>query len=187
MPFAETLLVAFGLAMDSFAVALGASARGATRDWRTASSMVIAFGVFQGGMALLGWGVGLRVADWITSLDHWIAFGLLAFVGVRMIRGALDEDEDVALTVGLWVVLTLAIATSIDALAVGISMAFVDVDARGPAVAIAVVTAILTLVGVLGGKALGRAFGRRMQVVGGGILLLIGGHILVTHLAATAP
>lgn len=184
MPFVETLLVALGLAMDSFAVALGASARGAARDGRTGASMVVAFGAFQGGMALSGWWVGLRVADWITSLDHWIAFGLLAFVGIRMIRDGLDHEDDGRADVGLWVVITLAVATSIDALAVGIGMAFVDIDARGPVVVIAVVTSILTLVGVLGGEALGRTFGRRMQIVGGVVLLGIGGRILVTHLGA---
>lgn len=183
MPFAETLLVALGLAMDSFAVALGASAAGHARNWRTGASMVLCFGLFQGGMTVLGWAIGVRVSDWITALDHWIAFGLLAVVGGRMIHGGLDDEHDAIRVEGLASVIVLAIATSIDALAVGLGMAFLDIDARQPGLTIAVVTAVLTLVGVLGGRALGRVFGDRMQVVGGIVLLFIGTRILITHLA----
>ena len=184
MPFAETLLVAVGLAMDSFAVALGASAQGSIQRRRTAAAMVFWFGTFQGGMAVVGWLVGARVSDWITTLDHWIAFGLLAAVGAHMIRGGVTGDAEPIDLSGPWTLLSLAVATSIDALAVGLGMAFVDIDARGPGVTIAVVTAALTLVGVLGGRALGRALGDRMQIVGGVVLFLIGARILVTHLTA---
>ncbi len=182
MPFVETLLVALGLAMDSFAVALSASAQGSIHRRRTGVAMVLLFAGFQGGMTVIGWLVGLRVADWITTLDHWIAFGLLTVVGVHMIRDGVTDHADPIDLSGPWTLLSLAVATSIDALAVGLGMAFVEIDARGPGVTIAVVTAVLSLVGVLGGRALGRAFGDRMQIVGGVVLFLIGTRILVTHL-----
>ena len=184
MPFVETLLIALGLAMDSFAVALGASAQASARTWRTGASMVLAFGLFQGGLTVVGWAVGLRVSDWITTIDHWIAFGLLAFVGAKMIREGLSDDVESRVDfTRTATILTLAVATSIDALAVGLGLAFVEVDARGPGAVIALVTATLTAVGVASGRALGATFGDRMQVVGGVVLFGIGTRILVTHLA----
>lgn len=179
----QTLLLGIGLAMDAFTVAVAASAQGSGRHWRPGLAMVGSFGAFQGGMTWIGWAVGSGLAQWITAIDHWIAFGLLALVGARMVRDGWRPDGADVIDVSRWsTILTLAVATSIDALAVGLGLAFLDVEPARPSIVIAIVTAVLTGVGVLLGRVIGRAFGDRMQIVGGVVLIGIGTRILVMHL-----
>ena len=181
----EVLLVAVGLAMDAFAVSLGAGAGPHAREARPVFRLAFHFGLFQFLMPVAGWFAGSRVVSLVASVDHWVAFGLLAFVGGRMVLAGLGSraesgTEDPSRG---WTLLMLAIATSIDALAVGFSLAMLQVSIWLPAVVIGVVCAALSVAGVRLGRVLGSAFGKRMEVVGGLVLVAIGVRILVQHMA----
>ena len=182
----ESVLSALSLSMDAFAVALclGASVIGA--DWKTALRMGVACGAFQFFMPLVGWLLGEYAIDYIESFDHWIAFALLAFVGGNMVRGsfaapdACDTDDPTKSRALLY----LALATSIDALAVGASFAIVDKPVTLLAGCAGVATAALCFVGIFIGRFAGDRLGKRVELAGGLILFLIGGNILWSHLAA---
>jgi len=135
-------------------------------------------------MPILGWSVGTRIAPLVSGIDHWAAFALLAFVGVRMIRSGLETDGELhpgdPSRGGTLVMLSLA--TSIDAFAVGLSLAMLQVSILYPSIVIGVVTASLSLTGLLAGHILGTAFGKRMEIMGGLILIGIGLRILIAHL-----
>lgn len=184
MGFAAILLMALGLAMDAFAVCIAAGASGMARGARATFRLAFHFGLFQFLMPVLGWTAGARVARWIEALDHWVAFALLAVVGVRMIRSGLGAAERLARDPSKGMtLLTLSVATSIDALAVGISLAMIDVPIWLPSAVIGMVAAILSGAGVLLGRRLGVAFGRRMELAGGLLLILIGAKILFDHIS----
>ncbi len=178
------LLVALSLAMDVFAVSLGAGTTNYGSSLRPRLRMAFHFGFFQGGMTFLGWLAGTQIAEWISGFDHWVAFILLAFVGIRMLKSGFNPDEDsqpVDPSRGITLVL-LSLATSLDALAVGLSLAFLDVDILISCLAIGGVSLAMSLVGSAFGGTLGSRFGKRMEIAGGGLLILIGIRILITHL-----
>jgi manganese efflux pump family protein len=185
MPFWTIFLIAIGLAMDCFAVSLGVGTAGTAVGPRPTFRLFFHFGLFQGGMTLLGWLAGKTVVTYIASVDHWVAFGLLVFVGLRILRGGLRMDgEEPAIpdpSRGMTLVM-LSIATSIDALAVGLSLALLDVNVFWAAFLIGGVSAVLSLVGLLLGNQLGLRFGKSMEVLGGIILIAIGLRVLIIHL-----
>ncbi len=185
MPFWTIFLIAIGLAMDCFAVSLGVGTAGTAVGPRPTFRLFFHFGLFQAGMTLLGWLAGKTVVNYIASVDHWVAFGLLLFVGARMLRGGLrKEGEQPAIpdpSRGLTLVM-LSIATSIDALAVGLSLALLDVNVFWSALLIGGVSAVLSLLGLLLGNQLGLRFGKSMEILGGVILVGIGIRVVVTHL-----
>lgn len=185
MEMIPTLLIAVGLAMDAFAVSLGIGTTGQADNRRAKFRLAFHFGVFQGGMAALGWLAGSTIAGWISSFDHWIALGLLGYVGVNMVRSGFNPDCDCYPcdpSRGKTLMM-LCVATSIDALAVGLSMAMLNSPIVLPALVIAVVTTGLSLGGLLVGCRLGLAFGKRMEILGGLILIGIGLRVVITHLA----
>ncbi len=168
--------------MDAFAVSI---AKGITvkRDRRrTAILLASLFGGFQALMPVIGWLAGLGLKDMIMEIDHWIAFGLLAFIGVKMIYESTKSESDEGSDVTLTIALTLAVATSIDALMVGLGFAFLETSILVPVAVIGLVTLALSLVGFVFGSGLGKVFGKKIQIVGGLILILIGTKILVEHL-----
>lgn len=184
MGIAEVLLIAFGLALDAFAVSLGVGvARRATTS-RPIFRLSFHFGMFQFLMPIHGWYAGTHVARYVEAWDHWIALALLAFVGVRMIRSGLDPEADPFAgkdpSKGLTMVM-LSVATSIDALAVGLSLAMLRISIWYPSVVIGVVTAGLSLFGLLVGHRLGARFGKRTEVLGGLILIGIGVKVVLEH------
>jgi manganese efflux pump family protein len=185
MPSWSILLIAIGLAMDCFAVSLGVGTAGTATGPRPTFRLFFHFGLFQGGMTLLGWLAGKTVVTYIADLDHWVAFVLLAFVGVRMIRGGLQRaGEEPAIpdpSRGLTLVM-LSIATSIDALAVGLSLALLAVNVLWASLLIGGVSAVISLVGLLLGNQLGLRFGKSMEILGGIILIGIGLRVVITHL-----
>jgi putative Mn2+ efflux pump MntP len=135
-------------------------------------------------MPILGWLVGSTIIQWIAPVDHWIAFGLLAFVGVRMIRSGLDANGESHATDpsrGATLVI-LSVATSIDAFAVGLSLAVLGVGIILPSIIIGVVAGGMSLLGIFLGGRLGKAFGKRMEVIGGMILIAIGVRVVISHL-----
>jgi putative Mn2+ efflux pump MntP len=181
----EILLMAVALAMDACAVSLGAGTGGWAVGVRPTFRLSFHFGLFQFLMPVLGWLAGTTVARHVAAVDHWVAFALLAFVGGRMIHAAIGEDRPSQVadpSRGLTLVM-LSLATSIDAFAVGLSLALVGVSIWLPSVVIGLITGGLSLVALKIGTKLGSVFGRRMEAVGGAILIAIGVRIVVEHLS----
>ena len=181
-----TLLgIAVGLAMDAFAVAIGIGLNARQVSPRMTVRLAWHFGLFQALMPIVGWLAGLSVERWISGVDHWVAFALLATIGGHMIYEALYGDAAARAakdpTRGASLVV-LSVATSIDALAVGLSLALLGVEIWYPAVVIGVVAFAFTAVGLHLGRRFGALFGRRMEVLGGVILIAIGVRILIDHL-----
>jgi putative Mn2+ efflux pump MntP len=184
MSLIETLLMAVGLAIDAFAVSLGISAAGQANSLRARFRLAFHFGLFQFLMPIIGWLGGTQVARLISRFDHWVAFGLLLFVGGRMVRSGLGADEEPEQSDpsrGHTLVM-LSIATSIDALAIGLSLATLRINVLQPSAIIGAITASLSVAGLLLGHRLGASFGKRAQVLGGLVLNGIGLRVLITHL-----
>jgi manganese efflux pump family protein len=182
-----TLLgIAVGLAMDAFAVAIGIGLTADSVSLRKTLRLAWHFGLFQALMPIAGWLAGHSLAQWIGDVDHWIAFGLLTVIGGRMIYEALHGDAEARTerdpTRGASLVV-LSVATSIDALAVGLSLALLGVDIWYPAAVIGVVAFAFTAAGIHLGRRFGALLGRRMEIVGGVILIAIGVQILIEHLS----
>lgn len=186
MPLFEILMLAFGLGMDAGVVSAGAGATGRTRGVRGTFRLGFHFGLFQFLMPLVGWFAGRFIADQVQAVDHWVAFAILAFIGGRMIRNGLqpEPDPEAGDPSKGWSLVMLSIATSIDALAVGFSLAMIDVNIWGPAVMIGVITAAMSVAGLKIGARLGDRFGHRLEVLGGVILIFVGAKIVVDNLAA---
>jgi putative Mn2+ efflux pump MntP len=179
----EIVLIALGLAMDAFAVCIAAGTLEVVRGVRPTFRLAFHFGLFQFMMPVIGWFAGINVAASVQAVDHWIALGLLSFVGIRMIRSALDPEPGPQVDPSRGVTLvTLSIATSIDAMAIGFSLAMLRVDIWYPSAIIGLITGLLCTLGVQVGGRLGARFGQRMSVAGGVILILIGLRILASHL-----
>lgn len=177
------MLLAVGLAMDAFAVSICKGLAMGKPPFRSMLIIGIWFGLFQGLMPIIGFALGTAVYDLISDFDHWIAFGLLALIGANMIREALSDDEDAMdADISVKTMLILAIATSIDALAVGISLAMEGSDIHCSALIIGVVTLILSMIGVRIGGLFGDRYGRRAELAGGTILIILGVKILFEHM-----
>ena len=183
MGFLEILLIAGGLAMDAFAVSLAAGAAG-SRGLRAVFRLAFHFGLFQFLMPVLGWFTGQQVAASVGRLQDWAASGLLGLVGCRMIRSARATDDPERRqdpSRGLTLV-ALCFATSLDALAIGFSLAMLRINIWYPSAVIGVVTGLLSLLGVRLGGRLGTGFGWRMELLGGVILVLLAARVLLGHL-----
>lgn len=183
----EIWLLAVSLAMDCFTVSVTSGIIMRRICWRTLLIMGFFFGLFQGLMPIIGWFGASRFYHLIYSFDHWIAFGLLAFLGIRMIKESLsNEDKCCFDPTRLKVVLALSVATSIDALAVGISFACTNMDTFAsiltPVIIIGLVSFVLSIIGSLLGVYFGKHANLRMELWGGLILLGIGVKILIEHL-----
>ncbi|MBT4504763.1 MAG: manganese efflux pump [Gemmatimonadetes bacterium] len=183
MAIIEIFAIAIGLALDAAAVSIGAAAGGFADNRRAVFRLAFHFGLFQAFMPFIGWLLGVQLAGWFAAWDHWIAFVLLSFVGGRMIRSGFDASDDFQRdpSRGSMLVL-LSFATSVDALAVGFSLAMLNVQILLPCLVIGFVTAGLSLGGIRIGSSLSGRFGKRMEIFGGFLLLAIGLRILVTHL-----
>ncbi|MEM2092844.1 MAG: manganese efflux pump MntP family protein [Candidatus Bathyarchaeia archaeon] len=181
------LAVALGLAMDAFSVSVASGIAGRCARKSAALKMAFLFGAFQAIMPTIGWLAGVTMLHLISDLDHWIAFALLLLVGLRMIYEAVRPDirERLGnLNLGLFTLLMLAIATSIDALAVGISFAILAVSIVSSALLIGTVTFLLSLFGALTGEKVKHLLSpRRIEALGGLVLIIIGVKILLEHLA----
>ncbi len=164
MSFLEVLLIALGLASDAFAVSISAGSSGATTGPRAMFRLSFHFGLFQFLMPIIGWLAGLSIERYIHSFDHWIAFGLLLWVAVHMIRSAQAGNERIVQqdpSRGMMLVI-LSVATSLDALAIGLSLALLRISIWYPAVVIGIVTGIVSFIGIL----LGRQFSKESWQAG---------------------
>lgn len=182
MGLIELFILAVGLSMDAFAVSVCKGLAMEHATWRRAVVPGLWFGAFQGLMPLLGWLLGSRFAQYITAVDHWIAFALLVILGVNMLREARSADDGAAdASLGVRTMLAMAVATSIDALAVGITFAFLEV-AIVPAVCfIACVTFVISTLGVKVGALFGDRLQAKAEALGGIILIVLGVKILLEH------
>ena len=185
MSLAIILGVAVGLAMDAFAVAVATCVRLRKVSRRQVFRFAFHFGLFQAFMPVLGWAAGRTVDQYIRAWDHWIALALLAGVGVKAIYDALSQraaaEEDPHDPTRGWSLVLLSVATSIDALAVGLTLALLDVQIWYPCVIIGLVTASLTAFGMFFGANLGARFGRAIEILGGAVLIAVGIKIVLDH------
>lgn len=184
------ILLAFGLAADAFAVALGQGAAVRTRPWRTALIVGLAFGGAQAIAPLIGWVVSLAFAGLIESVDHWIAFALLAVLGAKMMREGFahdppgeESDPGKETIASGWKLILLAIAVSIDAAAAGITLPTLDAPIVVSVAVIGLVTFALSASGVMIGRTGAKALGSNAEIVGGLILIVIGAKVLIDHRA----
>ena len=177
----ELMSLAVGLAMDAFAVSVCKGLAMGKPSWRQAAVPGLWFGGFQGLMPCPGWLLGAGFSSYITAVDHWIAFALLAVLGINMLREAREGPESADGSLAWKPMLALAVATSIDALAVGITFAFLAVDIFPAVGTIAAVTFVLSVAGVRLGGRFGEKLGGKAQILGGCILILLGIKIVLEH------
>lgn len=183
MSILDVIIIAVALAMDCFTVSVATGVATVRPRFRTVLVMALFFGGFQGLMPVLGWFTGDSVSHLIESFDHWVAFGLLAFIGGNMIRGALSDDEDKQMDVSrLRTLVELAVATSIDALVVGVDLGLMRDALLVPALIIAAVSFALTIAGFYLGVYFKRVCKFKFELVGGIVLIGIGLKILLEHL-----
>jgi len=185
MQMLTLLFIAVGLAMDAFAVSITSGLAIKKLHIKHAFTIAFAFGLFQAVMPMIGWLAGLSLRDFISGVDHWIAFGLLTTIGVKMIYESvkIGEDEKAIDPLNIYVLLVLSIATSIDALAVGVTFAFLKIFIATPAIIIGLVTFLFSFLGVYIGDRMGHFFENKIELIGGLILIAIGVKILLEHLA----
>lgn len=187
MGLIELFLIGVGLSMDAFAVSICKGLGMRKVNYAHAVVIALFFGGFQALMPVIGWALGSQFEQYIVSIDHWIAFALLAFIGGKMLWDAFHEDdEDVEAQddpkLDIKELFMLAIATSIDALAVGITFAFLQVDIVPAVCLIGVTTFVLSFIGVVVGNRFGTAYEKGATIVGGVVLICIGLKILLEHL-----
>lgn len=181
----ETGLLAFGLSADSFAAAVGEGTYATPVPAVAAARVGLCFGVFQAAMPVLGWSLGSACASLIQPIDHWIAFGLLALIGINMVRAAWrsdDGDDRQVRGAGLLALLGMGLATSIDAAVVGVGLGTVGMPIMTTALVIGVVTFGLSCAGVVAGRLAAGLLGRRAEIAGGMVLIALGTKILAEHM-----
>ena len=183
MEIIEIILISIGLAMDAFAVSVCKGLSMKRMDWKKAIIIGLWFGVFQAGMPVIGYILGNEFEHLIVSIDHWIIFGLLSFIGIKMVKESFSQTgENVNDNVDFKTMFILAIATSIDALAVGITFAFLDTNIMLAAFLIGLITWGFCILGVKIGNQFGDKYENKAEFTGGMILILIGIKILLEHL-----
>ncbi len=179
------VLIAIGLSMDAFAVAVSSGVAARNLRFSHALRMALFFGGFQAIMPMIGWFAGIKIRDHISNFDHWVAFGILTFIGIKMIYESFKmktKDDDKNDPFRFYTLLLLAVATSIDALAVGTTFAFLNLLIVVPVIIIGCVTFVFSFVGVYIGSKFGHLFENKIEVVGGLVLIGIGVKILLEHL-----
>ena len=183
MGLLELFILAVGLSMDAFAVAVCKGLAMKRMNWKKAAIVGLYFGGFQAGMPLIGYLLGVNFQEYIVAVDHWIALILLGIIGINMIKESRENDEESASdSVAFKDMVVLAIATSIDALAVGITFAFLQVDIVPAVSFIGICTFTLSMIGVKIGNVFGMKYKSKAEFAGGLILILLGTKILLEHL-----
>lgn len=186
MNLSATILLAFGMSMDAFAASIGKGATLHKPKFSEALRTGLIFGTIETLTPLIGWGLGMLASQFVLEWNHWIAFVLLVFLGGRMIveglRGA-DDDEETPHRHGFWLLVTTAIATSLDAMAVGVGLAFLQANILLTALAIGCATFMMSTLGIMVGRYIGPLLGKRAEILGGVVLIGIGSQILWSHFA----
>ncbi len=178
------VFIALGLAMDAFAVSIATGLTLKEVKVSDALKMALSFGLFQAIMPAVGWWIGISLRDFISGIDHWIAFGLLLLVGSKMIYEAITAKphKKKINSLNFYSIMVLSIATSIDALAVGVSFAILGVSIIFPIVVIGSITFLLSFFGFVAGSRFGRLWGKKVEIAGGIVLISMGIKILADHL-----
>ena len=188
MNLASTALLALAMSTDAFAAAIGKGTALQNPRWREALRTGLIFGSIEATTPVIGWALGLAAASYVAAWDHWIAFVLLGVLGVRMIlaglNGAAADDDGKPDRHSFWLLAVTGLATSIDAMAVGVGLAFLDERILPIAAAIGATTFVMVTAGVMLGRVLGNIAGKRAEIVGGVLLIGIGTAILYQHLHA---
>lgn len=186
MTFIATLILALGMSMDAFAAALGKGATLHRPGFKEALRTGLIFGSIEALTPLIGWAIGLAASRYIMAWDHWVAFALLAFLGARMMmegfRQTAAEPCEAPQRHGFMVLATTAVATSLDALAVGVGLAFLQVNIITTALTIGAATTVMATTGVLVGRFIGPILGKWAEILGGLVLIAVGSTILAEHL-----
>ena len=187
MNLSATILLAFGMSMDAFAASIGKGATLHKPKFSEAVRTGLIFGAIETLTPLVGWGLGMLASQFILEWNHWIAFILLVFLGGRMIvegfRGDSDEACEAPHRHGFWLLVTTAFATSLDAMAVGVGLAFLQVSIVTTALAIGCATFIMSTLGMMVGRFIDPLLGKRAEILGGIVLIGIGSEILWSHFA----
>ncbi|HBU5799537.1 TPA: manganese efflux pump MntP [Klebsiella pneumoniae] len=187
MNLSATILLAFGMSMDAFAASIGKGATLHKPKFSEAVRTGLIFGAIETLTPLVGWGLGMLASQFILEWNHWIAFILLVFLGGRMIvegfRGDSDEACEAPHRHGFWLLVTTAFATSLDAMAVGVGLAFLQVSIVTTALAIGCASFIMSTLGMMVGRFIGPLLGKRAEILGGIVLIGIGSEILWSHFA----
>lgn len=179
----EILLISIGLAMDAFAVSVCKGLAMKKMSWKKAIIIGLYFGIFQAVMPVIGYFLGTTFERFITNVDHWVAFILLVGIGINMVKEAFNkESENRNNNVDMKTMLVLSIATSIDALAIGITFACLKIHIVMPVITIGLITFIISVIGVKIGNQFGDKYGKKAEIMGGVILILLGIKILLEHL-----
>ena len=189
MNLISIVLLAFAMSTDAFAAAVAKGAALHRPHWREALRTGLIFGTIEALTPLVGWAIGLAAAKYVAAWSHWIAFALLVVLGVRMVAaglGAPDEPEARPGRHGFWVLAATGLATSIDAMAVGVGLALLDVDIVPVAAAIGLATFVMVTLGVMVGRVLGTLIGKRAEIAGGLVLIGIGCAIVYERLGSAA-
>lgn len=184
MNVTATLLLAFGMSMDAFAASIGKGATQQKPSLRDALRIGLIFGGIEAITPLIGWGLGLLASKMVMEWNHWVAFALLLFLGIRMViegfRGG-EDDAPPPARHSFWLLVTTAIATSLDAMAVGVGLAFLNVSIVPTALAIGGATFLMSTLGIMVGRFIGPLLGKRAEILGGVVLIGIGCQILYSH------
>lgn len=177
--------LAVSMSVDAFIASLGRGATAKRPDFTLALRTGAVFGAIEALTPLLGWALGVAASRYVAAFDHWIAFTLLAAVGLRMVAQALRRPADAAPpSASLWALVATAIGTSVDAMVVGVSLAFLEVNIVIIAVAIGLATMAMSTTGMMAGRFLGSRLGRIVEIFGGLALVALGATILIEHLSA---
>ena len=187
MNFLSTALLAFAMSTDAFAAAIGKGVMLHKPRLSEALRTGLIFGVIETVTPVIGWALGQAAAQYIVAWDHWIAFALLAGMGLLMVRNSLrpapETSDSKPNRHSFWLLVLTAVATSIDAMAVGVSLAFLEMDIVATAIAIGLATMLMVTAGIMLGRILSKMAGRRAEMLGGATLILMGAFILYEHLA----
>lgn len=181
MDLLPIILIAFGLSMDAASVSAVSGSSLGKNNILNGAKISFFFGLFQAVMPIIGWFLGIKLEEAIKNIDHWIAFILLALIGVRMIYGSLKKQEEKIDTSGYYNLILLSIATSIDALVVGITLGLMNISIFLSAMIIGVITFAVCFLAYLLGEKLGLVIGKKAEIIGGIILIFIGLKIFIEH------
>ncbi|MFZ4832856.1 manganese efflux pump MntP [Rouxiella sp. Mn2063] len=186
MNFSATIILAFGMSMDAFAASIGKGAALDKPHFREAFRTGLIFGLIEAITPLIGWAIGLAASQYIMDWDHWVAFTLLFVLGMRMIlEGCKNKPEEQSISQqrhGFWLLVATAVGTSLDAMAMGVGLAFLEVNILHTALMIGLATMTMATVGILLGRFIGPLLGKWAEILGGIVLIGIGTNILLEHL-----